>query len=604
MTIMRVSDYIALFLVKCGLSQVFLVSGGGIMHILDGLACNKDIHVTCAHHEQAAAIMANGYARARDTVGVVVVTTGPGSTNAITGVADAWVDSIPMIVISGQAKRSQNIYNYPVKGLRSIGGQEINILPMIESCTKYSAMVNDAEYIRYHLERALFAATHGRCGPVWLDIPLDIQAATIDSDTLVGFINEIYPSLTNPTHKELHLEEVMESLKTANRPVIIAGHGIRLAEANKEFLELVNTLKIPVVVSKLGYDLLGYTNPYFIGAGGTKGTRAANFTIQNSDLILSIGSRLAIPFTGYDFSQFAREAKVIVVDIDEAELNKNTIKIDLKIKADAKIFINHMNCITKTCNIGNKAMWMHTCINWKEKYPALTKEVRDNAVPISLYSLFDRLSDVLDKNATLITDAGSSYYVVTQAFRVKQGQGVLIPAALGSMGFSLPMAIGAYYAKPQSTIVAVTGDGSLQMNIQEFQTVIHNKIPIKLFVINNNGYASIRNTQNLYFNGRKCGADKDSGVSCPDLKKIAEAYNIKYTHINVNYQFDEELSGIISYPNPIICEVRTDSAQQIIPSVGSRVLPNGSMVSNPLEDMSPLLSREEFHKEMLIKPIS
>lgn len=603
----RVSDYIADYLIKIGVPQVFLVSDGGIMHILDGFTCNKNINVTCHHHEQAAAIAANGYARASNKLGVVVVTTGPGSTNAITGVVDAWVDSIPMLVISGQSKRSQNVYNHPVKGLRSIGGQEVNILPMVKSCTKYSEMVNKPEDIRYHLERAVYEATHGRPGPVWLDVPLDVQAAMVEPCTLIGFKTENQKTNddTGDHILSLHIFDVLQSLKVAERPVIIAGHGIKLAHAEKEFLELVNLLKIPVVVSKLGQGLLANKNPYYIGFGGTKGTRAANLTIQNADLILSIGSRLAIPFTGYDFTQFARSAKKMVVDIDITELNKNTIKIDSPIQSDAKKFIIQLIASTNTHKgIGDKTVWAYTCDEWTRKYPLVSQDQKEQTNPISIYNFFYKLSDALDENATIIADAGSTYYTLSQAFRVKQGQNIIVPAALGGMGFSLPMAIGAYYADPGNTIVAITGDGSLQMNIQELQTVFHNKIPIKLFVINNGEYASIRNTQNLYFNGRKCGADKESGVSCPDLKEIANAYKIPYKVIHNNTDIGLVFMHTFAIRSPIICEVFTDPEQQTVPNVGSRVLPDGSMVSNPLEDMSPLLSRDEFYKEMIIKPIS
>ena len=598
----RVSDFIADYLVKIGVPQVFLVSGGGIMHILDGFACNKNIHVTCHHHEQAAAIAANGYARVTNHLGVVVVTTGPGSTNAITAVADAWVDSIPMLVISGQSKRSQNIYNYPVKGLRSIGGQEINIIPMIKSCTKYAEMINSPEDIRYHLERAVYEATHGRPGPVWLDVPLDVQAAIIDETTVQCYVPP-HPA-ENPIILKIHVFDVLQSLIHSERPVIIAGHGIKLAHAEKEFLELVNTLKIPVVVSKLGHGLLDEETPYYIGFGGTKGTRAANFTIQNADLIISIGSRLAIPFTGYDFTQFARNAKKMVVDIDLTELNKNTVTIDSAIQADAKDFITEfLNVVKNKDEPVSKSEWMNKCIEWKHKYQSVTAEQKEQTNPISIYNLFDKLSEALDENATIVADAGSTYYTITQAFRVKQGQKILVTSALGAMGFSLPMAIGAYYANPKNTIVAVTGDGSLQMNIQELQTIAHNNIPIKLFVINNGEYASIRNTQNLYFNGRKCGADKESGVSCPDLQEIARAYKIPYGGIYTNSHLPLAIRLALNTSSPKICEVFTDPAQQTIPNVGSQVLPDGSMISSPLEDMSPLLSREEFHKEMIIKPI-
>lgn len=597
----RVADYIADFCEKIGVPDIFLVSGGGMMHILDGLACNKRINVICAHHEGAAAVMAEGYARVTNNIGAVFVTTGPGGTNAITGVVDAWVDSIPLLVISGQAKRSQNVYNSGVPGLRSLGGQEVNILPIVESFTKYSAMVNEPEMIRYHLEKAVHYAKSGRPGPSWLDIPLDVQAAMVDPDCLEPFKPEIV-KMDGKLYGD-QIEATIELLETAERPVIIVGNGVRLAHAEKEFLTLIETLKIPVVASKLGLDLIPYNHPYFIGFGGTKGSRPGNFAMQNADLILAIGSRLAIPFTGYEYDLFAREAKKIAVDIDPSELRKNTIPLDIAIEVDAKIFLETLLEVVKKTSIKEKLPWIQKCQHWKARYPVITKDISSKENPICTYDLFDRLSDLLNEKAIIIADAGTVYCIISQVHRVKPGQRVITPAALGTMGFSLPLGIGAYYAAKGSTIVAVTGDGSLQMNIQELQTVAHNNIPLKLFVVNNNGYVSIRNTQNSYFEGRFCGSDPSSGVSCPDLKKIAHAYGLHYESLHELEDLNKKLKNILEYNGPVICEVFTCTDQQITPSVSSRVLPDGTMVSMPLEDMWPFLPREEFRKEMIIKPV-
>jgi len=596
----RVADYIADFCVKIGSPHIFLVSGGGMMHILDGLACNKKIRTVCAHHEGAAAVMAEGYARVTNNIGAVFVTTGPGGTNAITGVVDAWVDSIPLLVISGQAKRSQNVYNSGVPGLRSLGGQEVNILPIVKSFTKYSEMVNDPEKIRYHLEKAVYYAKSGRPGPSWLDIPLDVQAAMIDPESLDPFKPEVPNIDQNFLHEQI--QETLGLLKTAKRPILIVGNGVRLAHAEKEFLTLVETLKIPVVVSKLGQDLIGHTHPYFIGFGGTKGTRPGNFAMQNADLILAIGSRLAIPFTGYEYELFGRSAKKIAVDIDPCELRKNTIKLDIAIQADAKIFLETLLEKVKKTSIKERLAWVEKCRYWKNKYPSITEEISSKEKPICTYNLFDKLSDLLDEKAIIIADAGTVYCIVSQVHRVKSGQRVITPAALGTMGFSLPLGIGAFFAAQGSTIVAVTGDGSLQMNIQELQTLVHNKIPLKLFVVNNNGYVSIRNTQNSYFEGRYCGSDPSSGVSCPDLKKISKAYGIHYECLYEQDDLNKKLKNILEYRGPVICEVYTCTDQQITPSVSSRVREDGTMVSMPLEDMWPFLPRDEFRKEMIIRP--
>jgi acetolactate synthase-1/2/3 large subunit len=597
----RVADYIADFCVNIGSPHIFLVSGGGMMHILDGLACNKKIRTVCAHHEGAAAVMAEGYARVTNNIGAVFVTTGPGGTNAITGVVDAWVDSIPLLVISGQAKRSQNVYNSGIPGLRSLGGQEVNILPIVRSFTKYSAMVNEPEKIRYHLEKAVYCAKHGRPGPSWLDIPLDVQAALVDPDRLEPFRPE--PTEQDTSTLDDQVKATIELLQTAKRPVIIAGNGVRLAHAEKEFLNVVETLKIPVVVSKLGQDLIDHGHPYYVGFGGTKGTRPGNFAIQNADLILAIGSRLAIPFTGYEYELFGREAKKIAVDVDPDELQKNTIKLDIAIQSDAKIFLKTLLEGLKKNSIQEKVPWVKKCRHWKSKYPSITEEISSKEKPICTYNLFDKLSDLLDEKAIIIADAGTVYCIVSQVHRVKSGQRVITPAALGTMGLSLPLGIGAYFAAPGSTIVAVTGDGSLQMNIQELQTLVHNKIPLKLFVVNNNGYVSIRNTQNSYFEGRYCGSDPSSGVSCPDLKKISKAYGIHYECLYEQDELNKKLKSILAYHGPVICEVYTCTDQQITPSVSSRVREDGTMVSMPLEDMWPFLPRDEFRKEMIIRPV-
>jgi len=597
----RVADYIADFCVKIGSPHIFLVSGGGMMHILDGLACNKKIRVICAHHEGAAAVMAESYARVTNNIGAVFVTTGPGGTNAITGVVDAWVDSIPLLVISGQAKRSQNVYNSGIPTLRSLGGQEVNILPIVRSFTKYSAMVNDPEKIRYHLEKALYCAKHGRPGPSWLDIPLDVQAAMVDPEILEPFRPESDETDTVQLRSQVH--DTIELLRTAQRPVIIAGNGVRLAHAEKVFLEVVERLKIPVVVSKLGQDLIDHQHPFYVGFGGTKGSRPGNFAMQNADLILAVGSRLAIPFTGYEYELFGRKAKKIAVDIDPDELRKNTINLDIAIQADAKVFLETLVHEVKKDPLPEKPGWVKKCRHWKVRYPSITPEISAIKSPVCTYNLFDKLSDLLDTNGIIIADAGTVYCIVSQVHRVKAGQRVITPAALGTMGLSLPLGIGAYFAAPDSTIVAVTGDGSLQMNIQELQTVVHYKIPLKLFVVNNNGYVSIRNTQNSYFNGRFCGSDPSSGVSCPDLKKIAYAYGIPYEALHDQYEMDLRLGDILRKEGPVICEVFTCTDQQITPSVSSKVLPDGRMVSMPLEDMWPFLPRDEFWEEMIIKPV-
>lgn len=602
--LIRVSDFIASYLVDQGITEVFLVSGGGMMYLLDGLECNSDINFICAHNEAAAALMAEGYSRVSNNMGVVYVTTGPGATNAVTGVVDAWVDSIPMLVISGQSKRSQNVYNSGIEGLRTLGGQEVNILPIVESFTKYSAMVNEPGKIKYHLEKAIYEAKHGRPGPSWLDIPLDVQSTSINEKELEGFVPEIQPpELIQGDKIEQQIKETLELLKNSQRPVIVAGNGVRLSGAIDEFHELIRRTKIPVVASKLGQDIIDNNSPYYAGFGGTKGTRAGNLAMQNADLILSIGSRLAIPFVGYEYELFAREAKKIAVDIDHRELEKNTIKLDLTVNYDAKLFIKKFLNLLDETTLPDYTTWVNKCRSWKEKYFKVPEGISKVESPLSSYNLFHTFSRILDEDAVVIADAGTVYCIISQAFHVKYGQRAITPACLGSMGLSLPLGIGAYYAARNSTVVAVTGDGSLQMNIQELQTLYHYQIPLKLFVINNEGYVSIRNTQENYFECRYAGCNPESGVSCPDLDRIADAYKIKYESISTLNELENKVKSVVNFKGPVICEVFTDPAQKIIPSVSSKELEDGSLVSAPLEDMWPFLSKEDLEKEMIIKPV-
>lgn len=596
----RVADYLAGYLTERGISHIFLVSGGGIMHLLDALACSGKPEYVCAHNEAAAALMAEGYARISG-MGVTYVTTGPGATNAFTGAVDAWVDSVPMLVISGQASRKQNVYNSGLPELRSMGSQEVDILPLVQHCTKYAAMVNQPEDIKYHLDRAFYEALSGRPGPVWLDIPLDVQSALIDPQELKSFA----PPAPQPVSGELErqVEDAFRLLTKAERPVIIAGYGVRLAGAEKEFLELVERARIPVVSSKQGQDLLDNFHPLYQGGGGTKGTRSGNLTMQNADLLLCLGSRLAVPFIGYEYQLFAREAVKIVVDIDPLELKKPTVKPDLPVNADVRQFLRILLERLKASPLKEKSAWLEKCRSWRAEYYETPEGLSRNEAVISTADLFYRLSEVLPPRSVIIADAGSVYFTVTQAFQARQGVRVVTPACLASMGLSLPFGIGAWYADRQSLVAAVCGDGSLQMNIQELQTLYHNRIPLKLFVANNRGYLSIRNTQDHFFPGHQAASGPESGVSCPNLEKIAEAYRLPYERLSTLAELKEKLPEIIARSGPLVCEVFTDPHQIITPSLTTKKLEDGKLVSAPLEDMWPFLSRQELEREMVIKPV-
>jgi len=595
----KVSDFIAKFLAehKDTGNTVFMVSGGGNMHLIDSLGRNKDLEYVCNHHEQACTLASEGYARVSNKIGLAYVTTGPGGTNAITGVYSAWVDSIPTLTISGQVKFETTIASQPELKLRQLGDQEVNIIDLVKPITKYAVMIIDKNSIKYHLQKAVFEAKNGRPGPVWLDIPLDIQGALMDENDLYDFDIPKIPEY------DLKIDEVIESLKSAKRPVIIAGNGITLSGANDDFLDLIEKLNIPVIGTFARYDIVKNDHKLFFGRFGTIGNRMANFTVQNSDLIIAIGARLNVRAISYNWEFFGREAKKIMVDIDLAELNKHTLDIDLKIQSDAKKFIQEL---MKNLNeIDNKQYleWIHKCNTYKNQYPTIVfkrLEVKDF---VDSYNFFDTISELASNDCTYVFGNGTACVSSYQSLRLKKNQKVIVNSGCAAMGYDLPAAIGSYYAKKDSQIICVTGEGSLQMNIQELQTIVHYNLPLKLFVWNNNGYLSIRATQRKFFEGRAIGTDKDSGISFPEIEKIALAYGIKYFIAKEVSELDFILENVMNYDGPVLCEIMCPENQEIIPATASLKREDGTMVSKPLEDMYPFLSREEFKKEMINKPL-
>lgn len=593
----RVADYIPKFLNDIGVKHVFLLTGGGIMHLTDGLACNKDIETICCHHEQSSSMALEAYAKLTGHFGVGYFTTGPGATNAITGLAGAWLDSVPCLFISGQVKRKEATYNLKIPGLRQVGAQEINILPIVESLTKYSAMVNNPEDIRYHLEKAYYMSKEGRPGPSWLDIPLDVQGALIDEDKLEGFTHN--SCIKKPSDSVITM--LCDYISESKRPVVIAGQGVRLSKGINELLALVEKYKIPVVTTYLGIDVIEQEHPEYVGRVGIKADRAGNLAVQNSDLLIVIGSSLPVAEIGYEYSQFAREAKKVVVDIDLSSHKKNTIKIDLLIESDALEFLKKLSASIRTFGVNFDSKWLETCISWKKKYPVCLPEYADIKDKINIYYLIDKLCDKLNGDDIVVTDAGSSFYAGSQAVKIKKGMRYITSGGFGTMGYNLPASIGACIANNKKRVICITGDGSFQQNIQELRTIVHYGLPIKIFIFNNNGYLSIRYTQEKYFNSRFIGESCISGVSFPDTKKIANAYGIKFMKVSHNNMLDKTLDKVLNYDGAVICEVMTPPNQLIIPTVASEKRPDGSMVSRPLEDLYPFLSREEFKKEMIIK---
>ncbi len=596
----KVSDFIADFIAqhKDTANSVFMVSGGGNMHLIDSLGKNKDLEYICNHHEQACTFAAEGYARVTNKIGVSYVTTGPGGTNAITGVYSAWVDSIPTLTISGQVKFETTIASESHLKLRQLGDQEVNIIDLVKPITKYAVMITDKNSIKYHLQKAIYEAKNSRPGPVWLDIPLDIQGAMVDEDKLVEFIPKEDIAFDNK------IEEVIVLLKNAQRPVIIAGNGITLSGAQEEFLKLVEKLNIPVLGTFARYDIIKNDNRYFFGRYGTVGNRMANFIVQNSDLVLAIGSRLNIRAVSYNWEFFAREAKKIVVDIDKAELCKKTLDVDLRINSDAKNFIENLSNSLDENDIGDYDVWLKRCDKYKANFPTIEKKRQEVKDFVDSYNFFDTISNVVDGEKMIyVFGNGTACVSSYQSLKLYKEQKVIVNSGCASMGYDLPAVIGACIGNKRQDVICVTGEGSLQMNIQELQTIIHNKLPIKLFVLNNNGYISIRNTQNGFFKGHKVGADQESGVSFPDTIKLSNAYGFKTYRIENQENIEEDLRKVLNTKGSVVCEIMLSPNEKMEPKLSSEVKPDGKIVSKPLEDMFPFLDREVFEENMIIKTL-
>ena len=593
MKTMRVVDVLVNFLISKGINTVFTVTGGGAMFLNDACALNKKIKTVCNHHEQACAMAAVGYSKFKNDYSAAILTTGCGATNSLTGLLDAWQDNNPVVFISGQVKRKETSYNASVR-LRQFGVQEANIIEIVKSITKFSTMINDPEEILYVLQEAFFLAKHGRPGPVWIDIPLDVQGALVEVNKLKEFKSK---ELSIPLLKKSDIDRVDELLKNAKRPIIIAGNGIRLGNSIPSFKKFIEKNKIPYVTSYLSTDLLPTTNSNFIGRLGIKGDRAGNFALQNADLVISVGCHLSVALTGFEYELFARDAKLVVVDIDKEEHKKNTVKINQFIHTDANSFFS--NIPTKL----NFSEWRKKCRYWKKKWTIFDPKYYSEKKLINKYVFIDFMQKNLKSNSVVVSDAGSSYYVTSQAFSPVKRQRYVTSGAQADMGFSLPAAIGVAFAHKKEFVVAITGDGSFQMNIQELQTMVHYNLPIKLVIWNNNGYLSIRTTQKKFFSGREIGTDPKSGVSFPDTKKIAKAYGIKYFQSNKISNLNKVLKESFKYRGPVIIEIFNPPMQEIIPTTSSVRLDDGRMVSKPMEDMYPFLSREEFYNEMIVKPI-
>jgi acetolactate synthase I/II/III large subunit len=599
----KVSDYIAQTLAAHGIRDVFLVTGGGAMHLNDAIAKCPDLTHICCHHEQACAIAAESYYRLTNRLAAVNVTTGPGGTNTITGVFGAWTDSLGMIVISGQVKWETLVRSTDLP-LRQLGDQEIDIIKMVESITKYAVMVTDPTSIRYHLERALYLAQAGRPGPVWLDIPMNVQGAQIDETTLMGYdpIEDLLPSTA--TDLTPICAQILDRLQQAEHPVILAGPGIRLGKATTEFLELVDRLGIPVVTSFNAHDLIWYEHPAFIGRQGTIGDRAGNFAVQNSDFLLVLGCRLNIRQISYGWESFARNAYKVIVDIDPAELAKPTISPDLPVCADVADVIKGLITSQPFKIAKTHQDWLNWCQERKAKYPVVLPEYWHKSTPVNPYCWAETLFDELTENEVVVSGDATACIVPFQAAKLKQGQRLYSNSGCASMGYDLPAAIGACIANNRQRTICLAGDGSIQMNIQELQTIVGYRLPIKIFVLNNQGYHSIRQTQTNYFPDSPIGCDPSSGVTFPSFEKLAFAYGIPFRRCSDLSTLSADVKSTVWEDGPQLCEIMIDQDQPFAPKLSSRQLPDGRMVSAALEDMFPFLDRAEFSSNMLIPTLA
>lgn len=592
--IKKVSDYIADFLVANGISDVFMITGGGAMHLDDALGHHPALHCVFNHHEQSCSIAAEGYTRLTGKLAAVCVTSGPGGTNAITGVLGGWLDSIPMFVISGQVKRETTTWITDVP-LRQLGDQEYNIVASVKSMTKYAHMVTEATEIRYHLEKALYLATHGRGGPVWLDIPLDIQGARIETETLAGFDPAELGAAETPLFDEGLTPRILEKIAKAKRPVVFAGSGIRLSGGYEEFLKAVDKLQIPVVTAWNAHDNLWDEHPLYCGRPGTVGNRGGNFIVQNSDLLLVLGCRLNIRQISYNYKDFAPNAYKIIVDIDKNELKKPTVTPDMPIHANVRDVMAAI-AASDYAPAEAHAKWLAWCREINARYPVTLPSYYDDPSPMNPYAFVTELFRCLDEGETIITGNGSACVVSFQAGELKKEQRLFTNSGCAAMGYGFPAAIGAAVALKGRRVICIDGDGSFQMNLQELQTVVQNRLDLKIVYLNNNGYHSIRQTQTNIFQPPLIGVSAENGVSFPDMEKIAWAYGIPYVKIDDIRSAPEKLRNALNGEGAVIIEALLDPRQNFAPKLSSKAMPDGKMVSAPIDDMFPFLPKEEYEK--------
>jgi acetolactate synthase-1/2/3 large subunit len=591
---MRVVDYIFKFLADSGVRHTFLVTGGGAMFLNDGLRCEKRITPICCHHEQGCAIAAEGYVRAGGQIGTVCVTSGPGGTNAITGVIGQWLDSIPVLYISGQVKFETTIDSCLELNLRQLGDQEINIIDIVKPVTKYAATVNDPSTIRRELEKAFYHALSGRPGPVWLNIPLNVQGAIIEEKNLVAFNKEEYIA-PSPSQKEIN--KFLNLLMRAKRPLIVAGHGIILANAAEQFRRLLHKLNIPSVTTFNAIEILDDNDPLYFGRIGTVGQRVGNFLLQNADLIISLGSRNNIRQISYNWENYAKNAIKVVIDIDEAELKKKTLIPDLGICADVSKFMDELEKNLSDFILPDFSTWLNWCRERQQKLPTITLEQKNWKDKVNPYFFVHELTKLTTEDTDIIAGNGTACVALFQCCHVKTGQRIFWNSGCASMGYDIPATLGAAIYSGRKT-VCLAGDGSFMMNMQELQVIIHHKLPVKIFLFDNDGYVSIKQTQKNFFGDELIGCDAISGISFPNFLKIAEAFGSCTFEITSQDNLEQEIQQVLDCPGTAFCVVKMPSFFNFSPKLSSKQLENGKIVSASLEDMYPFLEKEEYLSHM------
>lgn len=597
----KVSDFIVDFLAGQGLTHVFGLTGGAVVHMFDSAARSGKVQPVFTHHEQAASFAAEGYARLHGGLGAAMVTTGPGGTNAITGLTAAWLDSIPCIFISGQVRLGLTGRGYNV---RQVGPQHLDIVPIVSSITKYAVMVDDIGKIKYELQKAAHIAQTGRPGPVWVDIPLDMQWSSFEPDELPDYVPSDADGSPVPVCTLDDVEKVAALLNSAHRPIVLAGYGVRLAGAETEFRAMVERLEIPFLTTWNVADLMASDHPLNAGRPGIFGQRGANLAMQNCDLLISLGSHLSVSLTSMRFGDFARDAKVVMVDIDRGELEHRTVRVDLSIQSDAKAFMQTLLGHLPDDPLPRIGPWREKVSEYKKRYNAFPASWADRERFVHPYVFMERLSDALDGNDIIVVDGGGTIdQVAFQAFRVKQGQRFFASVGIGAMGSGLPEAVGACFGGGGRRTICLVGDGSMQLNIQELQTILHHKLPVKIFILCNDGYTSIRATQEGFLAGNYVGSEVAGGVSLPDYCRISGAYGIQCFRIDRHSDL-ELIKRVLEFDGPCVCEIISCREDQPLPRQGFERQADGTNAPRPLEDMFPYLDREEFRAAMIIDPVS